>query len=104
MQQQICAPADPCALGEQARGAHREVGRVGRDADEVLALDLEPDLVGVVRGDRELVEQADGVEDGRDLVVAVVLEPPDGQGQVDLGGHPDADGRRPGGGHALHPR
>ena len=48
-------------------------------------------LVG--RGQRQLVVQADGLEDGDELVVAVVAQVADPQEQVDLRRHPDADRR-----------
>ena len=79
---------DPGPDGQQQRRPHREVGPVQRDlVDGHLAVALDRDLHAAAVGGRrgQLVVQADGVEDGGQLVVAVRAGRPDRELQVDLG-------------------
>ena len=86
------------ALGEQLDRAPGEVGLVGGHLRDPFAVHRDGGL-GVDR-DRDLVEQADGVEHGDEVVEAVVAQPADLQMEVDLGGDPHRDRRRDGGQHA----
>ncbi len=76
-------------LGQQPDGHPGEVLGPGRHPVGRGAADRGP----ARRGDRQLVGQVQGVEDGDQIVVAVVADVTDGQVQVDLGRGPDPDHR-----------
>ena len=76
-------------LGDQLDGAPGEVRAVRRHLADPLAVHLDRRVLG--RRDRHLVEEAHGVEDRREVVVAVAPQRSDGQMQVDLGRDPHGD-------------
>ena len=87
----VGCPAD--VLGHQFGGPPRQVALVGGQRLDALPRQLQRQHVGVADGD--LVEQRNRVENGRQLVIAVVAAIADGQIQVDFARHPHGD--RPGG-------
>ena len=97
-QTQVHVGGDACRLGQGARGADREVAPVGGQAPCALALDRDRDPAGRRLGGH-LVEQADRLEDGDQVVVAVGPHRTHRQLQVHL--RRDADGDRSGGGGTV---
>ena len=81
-------------LGDELDGAPREVPAVRRHLVRAFTVHLDARVLG--RRDRHLVEQAHGVEDRGQVVVAVAPQRSDGQMQIDLGR--DAHGDRLGNG------
>src|SRR5690606_12069808 len=75
---------DAIATRERLGSLQGQVARVGRDAFGRRTADLHRPVVGLAHGD--VVVDADGVEHGRELVVAVLPARTDDQLEVDLAG------------------